>query len=83
MADDDGRVPWLRVEPRRLYRATTGGWQYDLGYRGRGAALDPGWYLITQAHGGVFLHRRLQEAANLAAAEIRTRGEAAATSPAP
>lgn len=68
-------VFWERVEPRRLYRATVDGRTYSLGYRGRAAAPDPGWYLIggLDGKGNVFMAKRLRDAADEAARQILAR----------
>lgn len=58
------QIEWLRIEPRRLFRAEFAGQSYDLKFETKGyAAGDTGWYLVTP-RGKVFMARKLQDAAN-------------------
>lgn len=63
---------WVQVEPRRLYRAEVDGKEYDLGYRGREAAPQAGWYLVggLNGKGNAFMAKRLHDAAQEADREI-------------
>lgn len=52
---------WMQIEPRRMYRCEIEDRWYDLGYRGRAAAPQAGWYFLG-SKGGEFMAKRLQDA---------------------
>lgn len=74
--DAPAPLAWDQVEPRRYYRATTGGRTYNLIRKGRAAlghGLDTGWYIEggLDGKGSEFMGKRLQEAADTATRRIR------------
>lgn len=59
--NDEPAPRWFQIEPRRMYRCEIKDRWYDLGYRGRAAAPQIGWYFLG-SKGGEFMARRLQDA---------------------
>lgn len=74
---------WEQVEPRRTYQATIGGKRWELGYRGRAAAPETGWYLVggLDGKGNEFMAKRLQEAADAATRRITSHQPVTAPEP--
>jgi hypothetical protein len=67
-------VEWLRVEPRRLFRAEFGGRSWDLKFEATPHAPDTGWYLLT-SKGKVFMARKIQDAANAASRYVQEQSQ--------